>query len=332
MKCISSKFLFFIVFIININEICSTLLFTYPSAVTLTNGNILVIEKDGIYICDQTMENIISNIFTFNEEDKIKDEVSLSRVIMNDKNGYIICLVNFKLFFISRTGTLLTSTTNKLILDPDPTYFSLAPIYVKSNYYYYVIAYFDSSTKLKFNYYKISLSGYSNIYINSFPFDNYKGYLGWNSYRYLNRGLSCEYMEATYDGSHYYYLVCYLMIDDDGDMITQDFYEINESKISAYHIYSCTYIEIQNVKQIKTITNNNIKRSLVLVFMEDNSNSNIYKVKIYKYYFEFMATHLDLVNNNSVILVMEWRQIIYMKKIYYPLVVLFQKLKYNQFY
>ena len=101
MKCISSKFLFFIVFIININEICSTLLFTYPSAVTLTNGNILVIEKDGIYICDQTMENIISNIFTFTEEDKIKDEVSLSRVIMKDKNGYIICLVNFKLFFIS---------------------------------------------------------------------------------------------------------------------------------------------------------------------------------------------------------------------------------------
>ena len=298
MKCISSKFLFFIVFIININEICSTLLFTYPSAVTLTNGNILVIEKDGIYICDQAMENIISNIFTFTEEDKIKDEVSLSRVIMKDKNGYIICLVNFKLFFISRTGILLTSTTNKLILDPDPTYFSLAPIYVKSNYYYYVIAYFDSSTKLKFNYYKISISGYSNIYINSFPFDNYKGYLGWNSYRYLNRGLSCEYMEATYDGSHYYYLVCYLMIDDDGDTITQDFYEINESKISAYHKYRCTYIEIQNVKQIKTITNNNIKRSLVLVFMEDNSNSNIYKVKIYKYYFEFKATHLDSVNNN----------------------------------
>ena len=78
------------------------------------------------------MENIISNIFTFTEEDKIKDEVSLSRVIMKDKNGYIICLVNFKLFFISRTGTLLTSTTNKLILDPDPTYFSLAPIYVNT--------------------------------------------------------------------------------------------------------------------------------------------------------------------------------------------------------
>ena len=31
----------------------------------------------------------------------------------------------------------------------------------------------------------------------------------------------------------YNYLVCYLMIDDEGDIsITQDFYEVSESKIS----------------------------------------------------------------------------------------------------
>ena len=89
------------------------------------------------------------------------------------------------------------------------------------------------------------------------------------------------------------------MVNDSGDSITQDFYEISESGISGYHQYTLSYIKIQNVKQIKTITINNIKRTLVLVFIEDNSNSNIYKVKLYKYYFEFMDTHLDLVNNNN---------------------------------
>ena len=89
------------------------------------------------------------------------------------------------------------------------------------------------------------------------------------------------------------------MVDDGGDSITQDFYEISESGISGYHQYTLSYIKIQNVKQIKTITNNNIKRTLVLVFIEDNSNSNIYKVKLYKYYFEYIDTHLDSVNNNN---------------------------------
>ena len=300
MKCFSSKFLSFIAFLINIINIYPTLIFTYPSSVTLTDGNILVIEKNGIYICDPKMENIISNIFSFTEENKITNEEILSRVVMKDKNNYIICLDNFKLFFFSRAGTLLVST-DRLILDNNPSYFSLVPIFVKDNYYYYVIAYFDQIIQLKFIYYKILLSDYSNILINTFIFNQYKGYQALNSYTYLNRGLSCEYLEAidTYFWTHYYYLVCYLMVDDGGDSITQDFYEISESGISGYHQYTLSYIKIQNVKQIKTITNNNIKRTLVLVFIEDNSNSNIYKVKLYKYYFEFMDTHLDSVNNNN---------------------------------
>ena len=192
MKCISSKYIFFILFFLNIKKIYSILQFSYPTSVTLSNGNILVVEKNGIYICDSTMENILNTAYTFQEDDEIKDTNSLSYVEIKDKNNYIACLVNFKLYLFNKSGQLLKST-NRLILDDNPTYFSLAPIFVKSNNYYYVIAYFDSSVSLKLSYYKISLSNYQNSQIKTtYVYNKYRGYLGAFEYSYLNRGLSCE--------------------------------------------------------------------------------------------------------------------------------------------
>ena len=71
MKSISFNLIFFIIFFIELNIINSTLSFSYPTSVTLINGNILVVEKNGIYICDPTMETIINTTFTFIEEDQI---------------------------------------------------------------------------------------------------------------------------------------------------------------------------------------------------------------------------------------------------------------------
>ena len=295
MKCISSKYIFFILFFININKIFSTLLFTYPTSITLSNGNILVIEKNGIYVCDATVENVIKTIHTFIEEDKINDLDRLSYVVIKDKNNYIACLVNFKLYLLTRTGDLIKST-NRLISDDNPRYFSLAPIFVKSNHYYYVIAYFDSSVSLKLIYFKLSLSSnYQNIEITTTKFEKFRGRLGWYEYPYLNKGLSCEYMLD--DDSHKYnYLLCYLMINDDGDTLAQDFYEINENKIADYNKYDLSYKKLGNVKQIKSITINDIKRALLAVLIEEN---NMYKIKLYTYYYEFTSTHLDALNDPS---------------------------------
>ena len=163
MKCFFSKFLFCFIFLKEINQVTSTLLFSYPTSVTLSNGNILVVEKNGIYICDPTMETIEKTVYTFIEEDQINNVNKLSYAEIKDKNGYIGVLVNFKFYLLTRTGDLLQST-NRLISDSNPTYFSFAPIFVKSNNYYYVIAYFDSSIALKLLYFKISLSGDIHIH------------------------------------------------------------------------------------------------------------------------------------------------------------------------
>ena len=234
MKCISFNLIFFIIFFIELNIINSTLSFSYPTSVTLTNGNILVVEKNGIYICDPTMETMINTAFTFIEEDQIDDDNKLANVEIKDKNNYIGVLVNFKLYLFTREGTLLKSTKS-LISDENPTYFSFAPIFVKNDEYYYVIAYFDSSVALKFVYFKLSLTRDQNSQILTNKYEKFKGILGFNRYSYRDEGLSCEYMLDDYKHKNNY-LVCYLMIDDGGDTITQDFYEISKTKISDYPI------------------------------------------------------------------------------------------------
>ena len=49
------------------------------------------------------------------------------------------------------------------------------------------------------------------------------------------------------------------------------------------------------MKLIKTITIKNIKRVLIFVFIENNSN---YQLRIYTYYYELTSTHLNLLNSD----------------------------------
>mgnify|MGYP007056183802 CR=1 FL=1 len=114
------------------------------------------------------------------------------------------------------------------------------------------------------------------------------------------------------------------MIYDDKDQTAQDFYEVEEDSIDDNHSYHPTYLDINNVKQIKTITSNDIKRSLVILFIEEN---NMYKIKIYKYYYEYSATHLDILTEAYKCS----KQIIYMKQIYFHLVALVQMPLFYQF-
>ena len=59
------KVLYIISFLLNISFIFSYISFNYPNAVTLKNGNIFVIHKYGISICDNSYSIIIKNITFF---------------------------------------------------------------------------------------------------------------------------------------------------------------------------------------------------------------------------------------------------------------------------
>ena len=71
---------------------------TYPSAFCLINSNIFLIEQKGVYVYDQTLENIINSYsYPFNEEKKINNPNELSNIIIKYQNNAmnnLICLIN----------------------------------------------------------------------------------------------------------------------------------------------------------------------------------------------------------------------------------------------
>ena len=274
-----------IILFYNLDYAYLDLSFTYPSAVTLENGNILVVEKYGIYICDSILENIINNPVNFTEEDQLKDENEISKVEIKDKIGYIACFVKFKLYLFSRDGDLKKSINYKLIFGgEEPIYFSFIPIFNKNNCYYYVFTYFNSNSALTLIYYKMDLTdNYKNSIINILGFTKFRGRTGIAyKYPYLHQGISCEYM-TEYENPEKNFLVCFLMISNSNKAtLAQDYYSISESEIEDENTHGSVDLYLNDVSYIKTLLNNNRDKVLLFIFVENN---DLYKILIYQYYY-----------------------------------------------
>ena len=154
MNFIRNGFNFLIaIFILNIYQIGSILQFKYPTAITLENGNIFVIEENGIHIIDKSFTEIIKTMITFDDEDKISTPDKLSIVSLIKRSYIIMSFINYKIYFFDTDGTYLNNTS-RLITDCNPKYVSLAP-YKHSGLYQrveYFIAYFNSDIKLNISY------------------------------------------------------------------------------------------------------------------------------------------------------------------------------------
>ena len=98
--------IFIIIFIANILYSKEILQFKYPTSTLLKNKNILVIEENGIFICDNSFTNIVNTIKSFTEDDKITLE-KLSTVILINKEDYIISLIDSKVYFFDPEGNLI---------------------------------------------------------------------------------------------------------------------------------------------------------------------------------------------------------------------------------
>ena len=69
----------------------------YPQSITLLNGNIFIIHKEGIDIYNSSLNNKVNNVLYFSDdicidEHKMK-KISISRFSPKDK-GYIINIIN----------------------------------------------------------------------------------------------------------------------------------------------------------------------------------------------------------------------------------------------
>lgn len=173
-------------FLIQLKTGSSLITFTHPSAISLPNNNFFVVEQDGIYVYDSDFINIVKS-YPFSYSEKIQYLCQLSEVIIKFQNDYLICLINSKVHFFNAEGTRL-KVTGEIIEDSNSySYPTLAPIFIKNNFYYFVVGYLlsDSSTstiKLKLLYYKISLSDYQCSYIGTQLDDDFESYI----YRHFN--------------------------------------------------------------------------------------------------------------------------------------------------
>ena len=126
----------FLLFKISNNSILS---FYYPTAITLNNGNIFIIHKTGITICDSSFSNIIRYVKNFTtESEQISSEEKLSKVSISKFNdGYIVSIIINKVYIFDKTGIM--KTNKDLSYTNDNLYFSLTAYKYDIDYYYFLI-------------------------------------------------------------------------------------------------------------------------------------------------------------------------------------------------
>ena len=277
--------LYILIFLGNANYLLD---FNYPSAISLLNDNVFVVEKDGIFVYDEQLKNIIySHPFKY-ENDKIDSDVKLSKVIVRFKANYIICLINGKIFFFDHKGKELLLETDPIITETNYDYPELIPITELNDQdnYYYVITYLISTSdsyQQKLIFCKINTNTKFNTPIKSLIADKLEDIkVGFDkTYHFLNKGLSCEYVRSDNVKESYEYLACFFIIDKDELTLSNNYFEISTNDINIFTDIRPAYEKVINdVVQIQSVTKADKKISFVcLLFLNGN-------LECYQFHFE----------------------------------------------
>ena len=247
-------FYLFILFIIR-NQTLSYVTFSFPYSLSLSNGNILVIHKTGITICNHLLSKIIKNVIIFENDEQIQTEDSLSKITTTKINNYIIGIINDKIHIFNDIGDLLYLNNTK-ILSSDETaeYYTLFPYKVENNYFEYFIGFIHNKL-LYFLYYKYNYF-YGNNYLlsatnGSKPDDHYL----------TNKALSCQYMIYNYQND---IIVCFYLVYDVYYYLTIYYFSIgNNNNLVKYPNSSPDYFEFSEIKCIKSTVNPKRTKTLV---------------------------------------------------------------------
>jgi hypothetical protein len=139
--------LFFLLILLSIlqNNLINS--FSYPKSITLENGNIFIIHKDGISIFDSSLNREKQIIKTFEDEEKISDTNKLSKVtISRFSDGYIFCIIINKIYVFNVKGQLLfEETSNDIISLLTGINFTLLPLKIENNEYTYMVGFNSGS-------------------------------------------------------------------------------------------------------------------------------------------------------------------------------------------
>ena len=237
--------------------------FTFPQAITLSNGDFFIIHQTGIDIFDSNLTNKKSTIITFEDDDKIKNDTFLSKTTISryksEDNGYILSIINDKIFIFNSSGQLLYQSENK-IPELKGLYYTLVPIKRETNAYHYMIGFIDNKNVLQLLLFKFTdgtnkvneLKKFKSINETSKPI--------------FSTGLSCELMKHQTKND---VITCFYVIDRYPTNFT--FYMIDPDTLDIIDdeggnaSFNLT-IEDHNIRSIKSATYDN-KKALICFYI-----------------------------------------------------------------
>ena len=273
-------FYLFIIFIIR-NQILSYISFSFPYALSLSNGNILVIHKTGISICNNLLSKIIKNIITFENDEQIQTEASLSKITTTKINNFIISIINDKIHIFNDIGDLLYLNNTKILTSSETAeYYTLFPYKVEGNYFYYLIG-FVHDKSLYFLNHRYNYFDNKNYFLSAT-----KGLK--HDYEIRNKALNCQYMIHN---SLKDVIVCFFLVYNTKYYIAIDYFLIENNKNLIKHSkFKYDIFEIPEFKCIKSAVNPEYSKALIGLYLNTgeiryftfNINVNIEK---FQYFF-----------------------------------------------
>ena len=261
-------FMLIILFII-INKSNSSLSFIYPTSFYLSNGNIFIIHKYGINICNSNLNEIIKNITVF--ENEITEE-NLAKIIYSYEYRFIINIINDKIYIFDNEGNLLYNNQTKIIsINENPSYYTLVPIKYENDFYYYIVG-FNYNNLLHFLYYKFNNVTKENSLIFSLKNFNKQTFIN-REYNIQSKALTCQYMKnETYEEE----LTCFFLISKNETYyeIAIIFFNVNDDKIvekSQYYTFQLD--NTKYIKYMKSIINNDHSKTFICCVRENGETS-----------------------------------------------------------
>ena len=281
------NFFLFILFMIR-NSSLSYVSFSYPYALSLSNGNILVIHKTGITICDNLLTKIIKNIKIFIISEQINTEASLSKITTTKMNNYIISIINDEIYIFNDIGDLLFQNNTKILSSSETAeYYTLISYKIQSNYYSYLIGFVDNQL-LNFLYYIYDSSTNKNYLISTSKGIKNK----YNSYLYYieSKALSCQYMIDNYQ---YNAIVCFFLVYDYSYYLAVDYFSLSSNNLVRSLDFTPYHFEFPKILCIKSSITPDKSKALVSLYLNTgqpryfifNINTFYYNDYIQNFYF-----------------------------------------------
>ena len=239
--------------------------FVLPKAITLIDGNILIIHKEAIEVYDSSLSQRINKVKTFSSSEQITTSSLLSKVAISrfDQSGdnIIVSLILNKIYIFNYKGEkLYEEEKSEIITMLNGTYFDLIPLKKSGNKYSYIVAFVVNNVGC-LHIFEYDKASNANSLIKSItPFKCY------NSYTIYLDAIGCEIMSHSEKGE---ILVCFVCSNIYPNRLEPIFLDLSNYE---YINFTYNYVEYNDIKVIKTVISSDKKKCLICMSFSNKDN------------------------------------------------------------